>query len=1536
MSMPRTLLSILTGLLLTASLHAQIEPQLRTHSDSLDVYKTDASKSNAICVFDFTTLSRAVFEPSTYLTTNGRNRYLANAGITGIDCNLTQGKDYGVIFLLKNGTANVVMYRWPQSSSTVGFYGASGWTGSGSALVGTPLNFTGSGDSQTKASVTALATDNATIGQITHVRFSINGRSVDLPCPSRIWDSPYLSDSGSAATNSTAPYNNAVANFQHNTAGTGGPVYDPWSNNHPVGIDPSSGGSLRNIPAGYTPIGNFYYSFDYLAWIFGSKEIGNGFCWSTAPTAGNYASPNGYAVPATNESTTVPGIATKQPAEGWFNGLPCMTRYQADKVAAINVYLAKADKVNLVYRYLDGRIDNSANSEEGGTNWISTSAPNDANRTQASLWSDATIANRKYFRLLSNNASTGLPTNNTSLQQMGPSGWTQAYTGTPGSYDALNDFIEASGNNDPCKLDGGSMDPRTPMPWAYTLVNTYYRAAIEPTVHDMNDIFPDSAAGSSCPSQNFVIIFPTGGFSDSTATGAPTSISEDAAIIYGNKTGAIPSGNGGLPQIKGSYPGASSACQGPGGTGSLAPLDETFHPAALASVAAFANAASNSYQWSAPWEVNPSATRSSSNPGIKTMVMGVGIPGSVYCGSSHNLRSAAAQFFRIAQWSDPQRTDLGYGKWYSDKPGNDTSIVDPSNPGKVHYYPSGSPSQLEANFKAAMDHIVAGSASLSAPATPSTGARVTSQAYFGIFRTSRTPVWSGNLYSVGIRFALNAAGTEETMSFYDANGNSTIATYTPVDNNNDPILGADGKPLVVTGTNDFDGHHLWSAFDIFGTYLAGDYTNGVAPQTTGVAGSPLLWSARRVYTLSGTSMVSFSPTNTSLVSTLVSQFTTANLFPASDSSSSLKTTHVQNFIKFILGQNRNTAHTDTNRVDIMGDIVNSSPVAVELSSTNLSDLPSSITWPSSGTDPHVRLILVGSNMGQLHCFAESASKDSSGNVKAKATEAWSFIPPDVINTLFQVYLNDGVDDVMPHTYTVDGNPSLFWSDLAPSGSVIGNTRVDANEDGIIIFGMRKGGRSRYALSLTAKNGGTPGMPKFLWKLDPNSSTDDTVKKMGASSGDPAFGFYTTNGNPKTSTAVAFLTGGYANPEINARYRARTSPPITAAQGMGQSVLALNPYDGSIIKKWDWSDSTTIGSIPGEPSPLGIFSGSPLIYRLYFADMKGNVMALDTSAKSSSTTASGYRIDSSIISSWNSAPRFIYSNSAFRFSTRPEVMLLPNGYPVPIAAINGSTTPNYRPLTAMVAIGSGDWNNPTDTDESVTDGTITLTNVHTPATNRMFVFADRQDSYNQGVDTAGIPDTSLQEIKDTSDSTFNWTTTLTDDRVIPGSTTYLFKNKTGYYYDLLDATLPSAYNGITHDKVLVSPLISNGVIFFSIFSIQGNTGFQCSSNAFTRTFRECDLLRPLGIDSQVQQASTVADINQLNLNTDTCSGLAFYFNSLASEMSIAGDRVIQGGAVTAATGSGFGAQTGSNTASLQESRQQPGASGLQLRSWRIAY
>jgi hypothetical protein len=925
-------------------------------------------------------------------------------------------------------------------------------------------------------------------------------------------------------------------------------------------------------------------------------------------------------------------------------------------------------------------------------------------------------------------------------------------------------------------------------------------------------------------------------------------------------------------------------------------------------------------------------------------VVSAAIPGAYKFKSDNNGWNPHEWYFHVAAWANPYRTDMGYGRWVKSQGGtNDLPVTTPG--GQVRYYASADPGQLEENWKDLSNYIVAARATLSAPATPSTGARTTTQAYFGIFKTKRTPVWSGNLFAVGIARTdvKDAAGvTRETFTFYGANGEDTR-----------PVVDATTTPITY-GISDFDNHHLWSAYDIFGKYNKADIPFDRPVYTAGVLAAPLLWTARKVYTVdpggTANALVSFDSGNTTLTGHLQT-FLGASA------------TEVADFIDFIRGKNTNDSGA-TNRIDIMGDIVNSAPLAVELSKNRISGAMLA-QWgtfesaPTTWEDLHARLLMVGTNMGQFHCFGEVAATGKAdttatitnpdgttttvvsrtGKVTAYATELWSFIPRDVLKKLYEVYVNRFVADTYKHVYLVDGDPAIYHKDLPSGTSLRGDTRVSDKEDAVIIFGERKGGRSYWALAISggSMNGGaTPDNPLVAWSLQPLIHTDPAIKTMGMSSCLPTFGMVKNGATDLKGTPAVFLGGGYANNEVNARYRA--SGNISAAQGMGQLVLALNPLDGSKLNIWDFKDDTEAGSVGGGVTPVQMFLGDEQSQRIYWADYKGNIRVAGTNQNVGA--ASGFRLDYSNIASWDSL-RYIRRASKNatvpqqRFTNKPEAFKLANGFPVYVTEADGTS---LRPVTVMVAAGAGDRNNPTDADESMSIGGYSAP-AAPPATNRLYIIADRQDSAAQNLDVNGILDADLQPIDDNTSGTTTWATSYTDVRLNSADPAYLWKNHNGYYFSLLNGTLPSAYNGITHDKLLVAPLAKEGALFFSIFNISGNSGFDCSSNQFTRTFRESDIIRPLAVQTQWipdpkdPTKGTVGNTDDASRNSDSSNGLAFYFNSLSSQLTDAGDRVVQGGAISSKKDE-FNAQTGENTPDIKAVKDTTKKRGFRLRSWRV--
>lgn len=1514
MSIRRHFLRFASMLLLALPLAAQVEPELRTVTDLTDVYQRDSGKPEMVCIYDFTTTSRGVFETVAYLTAKTRAAFVGgHQGVSNVASTVfaygTSGKDFGIVFGLKvdNATKAVVpssytyalggsnitvtapevwMWRWPQSATRVTNIDGVVITGRGFAF--------DAASGRMKA-VPWEATDTAATwaSRVSHVRFTVKlsssvTRTIDLPSPTILFTNPApaQADFPRRAADST------LRNFQQHHTDTG-IVHDPWSDANPINTATPELVQGRGLPNMTTSviIGNFYYPFDYLAFIFGSKKVRNADSseWVNAPSLPTrYASSSGYAIPDAQEAVkldTYP-VSGTQLGEGWNNMLPVMTRYQAQKAVSINILLDFPNKLNWIYRFLapayPGRLtsdDGDSPEELGGA-----SAPpaNNGNRNSTKL---------RYLRRL---LASDVASHATSLQNLGPSNWVPTTNDTM----SICDF----GNYD-------SIDPRSPQPWSYSLANTYYRLTVERaalTGSTATSVF--EASNAACPGKTFVVPFPTHVMNDSYGT----ALNQSAAVTY---RGYISGGNTGLK--KGTYtemPGAAD----------LIPGNEVFFPGCLSSTAAFRKSTAslnacggNTGPFGAPWNIGacPSISK------IQTMVISLAIPGAFKFKSDNSNRDPHEWWFRVAQWSDPTRIDLGYGGWRQAN-GNpdDTDVV---TGGKVRYYPSADPQALEDNFRDMVSYIVAGSAALSAPATPSTGARATSQAYFGIFRTSRTPAWSGNLFGIGMKRAIDPTTQQETLSFYGKDGESTIGCIPILDENSQPVY-VNGQLQQICGLNDFDDHHLWSAFDVFGSYVPTEIPAGINVYNTVYGGTPLLWSGRKIYTSTpgSTTKVEFKKENSALVNSLVTRFAAASLFEPSMTPTA-RVQDVERFIDYYRGRNIDSAiDTTKNRIGIMGDIINSAPLAIEISSNLVG--PMGISWPA-GADPHVRLVIVGTNMGMLHCFAEQAYTDAGGYVKATATELWAFVPPDLLETMYRVYTKRNVADAFRHPYLVDGDPMLFHIDKPSTPSaILGDTRVSQGEDAIVVFGHRKGARSYYAIQLSSasESGVHPGHDGFrlIWSLDPQLATADaTVKKFGMSTAIPNWAYVSTDGTAATKKPVIFLSGGYANAEVNARYRAKGT--IGASEGMGQSILALNPYTGAIERKWDWSADATIGAIPAGVTPVPIFPSTDMVQRLYFADMNGNVAAINSNLTNAETN---FRLDSSKLSSWISDPRYIYKNSAYRFTNTPDAFRLPGGYPALVVDTNSDGTDDYAPLTVMVSIGAGDRNNPTDKDETFVVGGTTVTS-HPPAANTMLVLADRQDSGVLGRDTTGI--TNLITIPS------SWTS-YSSDVYNPMSDSYFWKTYSGYVFALGHGALPLAYNGVTHDKVLVSPLVKEGALFFSVFSIQGNTGFDCSANSLTRTFREVDITRPLYMNLQARPDQISTDlINDFNRNLESSSGLVFVFNSISSQLADTGDRVIQGGAVTSAAAS-YDQQSGANTPDIKTARSTTNPRGFRIRNWRV--
>lgn len=242
--------------------------------------------------------------------------------------------------------------------------------------------------------------------------------------------------------------------------------------------------------------------------------------------------------------------------------------------------------------------------------------------------------------------------------------------------------------------------------------------------------------------------------------------------------------------------------------------------------------------------------------------------------------------------------------------------------------------------------------------------------------------------------------------------------------------------------------------------------------------------------------------------------------------------------------------TTDNRSVITGDILHSEPAVGRYYGDDNAE---------SG------FVFYGSNDGMLH-----AVRDSDG------TEAWAFIPPNVLGNLKLMLGDQG------HQYYVDASPKIYISE-----DVKYNGYVDPGETAILVCGQRKGGRAYFAIDIT-----DPEAPELKWTIDQN-----TYPELGETWSEPTFGKVAVggeetkddSGNCTNCEPVVFLGGGYDDPDT------------TAVEG--RMVLVLNVEDGSEVKKFSGGNMTY--SIPSAVFPVDI-NGGGVVDKMYVGDLGGQV------------------------------------------------------------------------------------------------------------------------------------------------------------------------------------------------------------------------------------------------------------------------------------------------------------------------------------------
>lgn len=266
-------------------------------------------------------------------------------------------------------------------------------------------------------------------------------------------------------------------------------------------------------------------------------------------------------------------------------------------------------------------------------------------------------------------------------------------------------------------------------------------------------------------------------------------------------------------------------------------------------------------------------------------------------------------------------------------------------------------------------------------------------------------------------------------------------------------------------------------------------------------------------------------------------------------------------------ENMNLSYTDS-RAYIHGDLLHSRPAVVNYNRT-----------------PGDRDVMVyyGSNDGVFR-GVKGGQDDADGG------EKWGIVFPEFFGKLKT--LRDNTAVIAPGTpkpYFADGAVSIYQNDVNKDGKL-----VAADGDKAYLYvGMRRGGRFAYALDVS-----DPDTPKFLWKIDTNTTDGSGVKVFSGlgqtwSSLRPA--------SIKAVTGDPVVIFGAGHDPVN-----EDPSPALTSNTMGQGIFVVNGRTGVLIKH---IVAAGMGSMPADLTVLDR-DGDGKSDRIYAPDTKGNVWRVD--------------------------------------------------------------------------------------------------------------------------------------------------------------------------------------------------------------------------------------------------------------------------------------------------------------------------------------
>ncbi|MEC4716429.1 PilC/PilY family type IV pilus protein [Cocleimonas sp. KMM 6895] len=272
----------------------------------------------------------------------------------------------------------------------------------------------------------------------------------------------------------------------------------------------------------------------------------------------------------------------------------------------------------------------------------------------------------------------------------------------------------------------------------------------------------------------------------------------------------------------------------------------------------------------------------------------------------------------------------------------------------------------------------------------------------------------------------------------------------------------------------------------------------------------------------------------------------------------------------------------------MGDMLHTEPVI--------------ITYKKSTDDAAKKqYIFSATNEGYLHVFDSTSGE-----------EIFAFMPQELLKNIEPQFTGQG-----PHKYGIDGNIS-YWHEDDPDNP---NGEVDSGEKVYLYFGLRRGGKSYYALDVSNIHKGQT--PTMLWKID---GDDSQFSRMGQSWSMPYLANVLVGSGSSAVKKEAVIIAGGNDPVLD--YDEDYEPAdvvISKTPTMGDDIYIVDAKTGDKL----WSMRETLGAkvtqaFPGGARILDVNKNN-ILDRMYFADTGGSVWRLDFLTESLSNNAEDFKL-----------------------------------------------------------------------------------------------------------------------------------------------------------------------------------------------------------------------------------------------------------------------------------------------------------------------